>query len=131
MYLLKSLSWFERCNTVPEWIQVAVKKTKSSIKNAIEDDKPVPVTEAVMFSRSAVFTEGFLCQMGKFWKNLKWPEPRMSSCYAVMTVKGIAECCEYYVSECGKKLCCTEEKLANQKVSGLSTRTTTTIEMCL
>jgi hypothetical protein len=121
--LLKSLSWFERCNTVPQWIQIAVEKCKSYIKSAVADDEPIPVTNCVKFSRSARYAEGFLHQLGKFWENLEWPDPLMSSCYAVMIVNGIAECSEYYVSECGKKLGCIEEhfddKKVSQKVSGL------------
>ena len=121
--LLKSLSWFERCNTVPQWIQVAVEKCKMCIKNAVADDEPIPVNGCVQFSRSAFHTEGFLRKLGNFWKNLEWPEPLMSSCYAVMTVNGIAECGGYYVSEYGKRLGCIEEhfdeKKVSQKVSGL------------
>jgi hypothetical protein len=115
--LLKSLSWFERCNTVPQWIQIAVEKCKSYIKNAVADDEPIPVTDCVKFSRSARYAEGFLHQMGTFWKNLEWPDPLMSSCYAVMIVNGIAECSEYYVTECGKRLGCVEEHFDENKVS--------------
>ena len=106
---MKSLCWFERCGTVPHWIQLAIEKSKCCIRKAIEDDSPIPVTDCVNYSSSAHHTEGFLRQTGNFWKNLDWPEPLMSSCYAVMVVNGIAECCVFYVSETAKRLDCTEE----------------------
>ena len=124
LHLVKSLSWFERCSTVPQWIKVAVEKCKIFIGNAVADDSPIPITDCVEFSRSAQHAEAFLFKVGSFWKNLDWPEPLMSSCYAVMVVNGIAECSVYYVSESARRLDCIEELFdekgnfsVNQKVS--------------
>ena len=106
---MKSYCWFERCDAVRHWIQAAIEKCKIYIQNAIADDSPVPVTDSVNYSTSAHHTEGFLCQIGNFWKNLDWPEPLTSSFYVVMVVKGIADCTIYYISEMVNRLDCIEE----------------------
>lgn len=109
LHLANSFHWFERCDTVPKWIQLAIENCQNGIKNAILDDSHIPVTNYVNFSTSARSTHGFLLGVGTFWNNLDWPEPVMSFCYAVRVVHGIAESCLYYVSESAKRLDCVDE----------------------
>ena len=104
LYLVNYISWFERSSVVTEWIEVVVQKCKRFIANSVADNKPVAVTDAVKYSTSAHHTESFLQSVVDFWKDLRWPEPRMSSCYAAMTTIGIADCATYYVSQSAKKL---------------------------
>ena len=106
LYLMKSLKWFERGNTVPLWIQTAIDKCKLYIRNAVADDSPVPVTDCVSYSTSAQYTEGSLLRMEDFWKNLDWPEPLMAHCYVVMVITGIIDCSLYYVSLSARSLDC-------------------------
>lgn len=111
MHLTKSANWFERCDSVPSWIQCVLEKCKKFIRNSVADDSLVAVNEAVNYSTSAQYTEGSLRQVESFWKSLKWPEPLMSSCYAVMVVNGIAECAAYYVSLVAKNMDCSIDEL--------------------
>ena len=104
LHLVNSIGWFERCSAVPPWIQIATDKCKLGIRNSVADDASVAVNEAVNYSTSAHFTEGFIMNVADFWKNLRWPDPLMSSCYAVMVVNGIAECSSHYVSLISKNL---------------------------
>ena len=109
---------------MPSWIQHAIEKCKKFIRNSVADDSLVALNEAVNYSTSAHYTEGSLRRVASFWKNLKWPEPLMSSCYAVMVVNGIAECAAYYVSLIAKSFDCNIDELfdkdgqfiANEKV---------------
>ena len=96
---------------MPSWIQCALKKCKKRIRNCVADDSLVAINEAVNYSSSAYYTAGSLLALAHFWKNLKWPEPLMSSCYAVMVVNGIAECAAYYVSLITNNLDCSIDEL--------------------
>ena len=96
---------------MPSWIQCALQKCKKYIKNSVADDSVVAVNEAVNYSTSAQYTKEWLLGVEGFWKNLKWPEPIMSFCYAVMVVNGIAECAAFYVSLIAKNLDCSIDEL--------------------
>ena len=68
------------------------------------DDKHVPINDTVTYSTSAHDTESVLqSYVVKFWKGLCWPEPKMASCYADMTIIGIAECATFYASQSAKE----------------------------
>lgn len=96
---------------MPSWIQCALEKCKKCIRNSVADDSLVAINEAVNYSTSAYYTETFLLRVSSFWKNLKWPDPLMSYCYAVMVVNGIAECATYYVSLIAKNMDCSINEL--------------------
>ena len=122
LHLVKSITWFENSNAVPDWIQIAMDRGMSFIRNAVADDAPDPVTDNVNNSRSAWHTGAFLVQMGSFWKNLDWPEQLMSFCYAVMMVNGIAECSQYYVSLIADNLKSGIDKLFDEEGHLLDTK---------
>ena len=89
--------WFE--DFVPGWIDVATEKCEDRIRQAIEMDEIVRITDDLQLSASAVDTNGFLIQMATFWQHLQWPVPTEAFGYAMSLIKNMCTCAIYYVGE--------------------------------
>lgn len=72
----------------------------------MDDDQPVPVTDAVNYSTSARSTVGFLLEIVNLWKYLDHDrqDPQKSSSYVEMVVKAITECSIHYVAKSAERL---------------------------
>ena len=87
--------WFKKF--IPGWIDVATEKCEARIRQAIELDEVVQITDEIKLSASAVDTNGFLLQMTAFWKHLDWPVASEAYCYAISLVEKICSCASLYV----------------------------------
>ena len=103
--------WFK--DMVESWIRMAIDKCKDYTVKAIAGDSEITVTDAVMFSTSAVDTTGFLLQVGSFWKHLEWPIASVAYGLAVSVMQKVSECALFYVGEVFKRL--NREDMFNEK----------------
>lgn len=89
--------WFEEF--VPGWIDVATEKCEDRIRQAIELDEIVKITDDLKLSASAVDTNGFLIQMATFWQHLQWPVATEAYGYAMSLIRNMCNCAIVYVGE--------------------------------
>ena len=89
--------WFQEF--IPGWIDVATEKCEARIRQAIELDEIVKITEDLQLSSSAVDTNGFLLQMATFWKHLNWPVASEAYGYAVSLVENMCSCAGLFIGE--------------------------------
>ena len=95
--ILNFHKWFH--GFVPGWINVATEKCESHIRQAIELDEIVKITEDLKLSSSAVDTNGFLLQMATFWHHLDWPMAFEAYAYVISLVEKICCCANLYIGE--------------------------------
>lgn len=95
--ILNFHKWFH--GFVPGWINVATEKCESHIRQAIELDEIVKITEELKLSSSAVDTNGFLLQMATFWHHLDWPMAFEAYAYVISLVEKICSCANLYIGE--------------------------------
>ena len=101
--ILNFHKWFH--GFVPGWINVATEKCESHIRQAIELDEIVKITEDLKLSSSAVDTNGFLLQMATFWHHLDWPMAFEAYAYVISLVEKICSCANLYIGEVFASLC--------------------------
>ena len=89
--------WFKEF--VSGWINVATEKCEARIRQAIELDEIVKITDDLKLSASAVDTNGFLLQMATFWKHLDWPVASEAYGYAVSLIQNMCNCACIFVSD--------------------------------
>lgn len=89
--------WFQEF--VPGWIVVATDKCESRIRQAIELDEIVKITDELQMSASAVDTNGFLLQMATFWQHLDWPVASEAYGYAVSLVQNMCSSVNFFIDE--------------------------------
>ena len=89
--------WFQEF--VPGWIIVATDKCESRIRQAIELDEIVKITDELQMSASAVDTNGFLLQMATFWQHLDWPVASEAYGYAVSLVQNMCSSVNFFIDE--------------------------------
>ena len=89
--------WFQEF--VPGWIIVATDKCESRIRQAIEMDEIVKITDELQMSASAVDTNGFLLQMATFWQHLDWPVASEAYGYAGSLIQNMCNCVNLFIEE--------------------------------
>lgn len=87
--------WFQEF--VPGWIVVATDKCESRIRQAIEMDEIVKITDELQISVSAVDTNGFLLQMATFWGHLDWPVASEAYGYAGSLIQNMCNCVNIFI----------------------------------
>ncbi|XP_064406997.1 protein unc-13 homolog 4B-like isoform X2 [Halichondria panicea] len=106
---------FHKCfqRNVNQWIDLATERCRSRIKQAIELDTVVQVTEDVQFSSSAVDGTEFLLLLMKLSDELEWPAKAEAFTFKIFVVKSVCECALFYVSEVYNRL--RPEDMFNQQ----------------
>ena len=89
--------WFQEF--VPGWIVVATDKCESRIRQAIELDEIVKITDDLQMSASAVDTNGFLLQMATFWQHLDWPVASEAYGYGGSLIQNMCNCVNLFIEE--------------------------------
>ena len=78
---------------------MATDKCESRIRQAIEMDEIVKITDELQMSASAVDTNGFLLQMATFWQHLDWPVASEAYGYAVSLVQNMCSSVNLFIDE--------------------------------
>lgn len=92
-----SHSWFK--HMVMTWIQLTIELRQNFIKKALELKEIGTNEEGKGIYVSATDLRSFLIEVGKFWKNINWPDASVSYGLMVYVVEQICECVLYYVKE--------------------------------
>lgn len=95
--ILNYHKWFKKF--IPGWIDVATEKCEAHIRQAIQLDEIVQITEDLKLSASAVDTNGFLLQMAIFWQHLSWPVASEAYCYVISLIEKICSCASLFIKE--------------------------------